>query len=286
MVTGVMNKKPILHSIFIFVAAVPSIAAAQAVITEVMYDPKGVDSGHEWIEVYNVGTTSIALSTWKVNEGGANHNIIASSGGASIATGTYAVIAENAADFRSDYPEYSGALFHAAFSLDNGGATLTLKDKSLDSIDTVSYDSAWGGLGDGNSLQRPPGESGEFAARAPSPGAAMPRISVVPANAPPSATAAAPTSPASPAKISKLKRSSSAQKSASDSSAARVRVSNDAGNRAVVSPQSAPSLDSGIPSYWFVALGAIVLLAIGAIATSRHRKKDEWDIVEENPEGV
>ena len=262
----------------------PSVALAQVVITEIMYDPAGVDSGHEWIEIYNESTSSIPLTTWKLYEGDANHNIIAASGDSMIASGTYAVIATNAAKFRSDVPNFSGELFHSAFSLDNGGATLTLRDKSLTDIDTVSYNSARGGLGDGNSLQRAPYDTGEFFPRTPTPGAAIATTTIAPK-----------TSLLSPAKTPQKKKSSSKSitskavpsSSASPAEGLRPRgASNDAGNMAIVSPQTATATGSSIGLYWYVALGSILVLAVGAIAVSRHAKKDEWDIIEETSEEV
>ena len=153
-------KKISIHSVAIALLLLPHIALSQAVITEIMYDPAGVDSGHEWIEIYNVGTSSIPLADWKISTGNANHNIIGAFGGRALAPDAYVVIAQNISKFQSDHPGFSEQLFHSAFSLDNGGATIALRDKTLADVDTVSYDSAWGGLGDGNSLQRPPAQAG------------------------------------------------------------------------------------------------------------------------------
>ncbi len=275
--TGVMNKIFQIRNAAIALLLVPFIANAQAVITEIMYDPPGVDSGHEWIEVYNTGTSSILLTSWKVYEGDANHNIIAVSGGSLLAPDTYAVIASNATKFQTDHPDYVGALFHSAFELDNGGATLTLRDKSLIAIDTVSYDSAWGGLGDGNSLQRAPDDTGQFVPHAPTPGATMSTTMIAPRTAPITTSKKAPIkSPNEAADQGKVKSSSQAQ----------VRASNDAGNMAVVEPQTAAAAAPGIDAYWFFALAAVVLFTIAVIASARHVKKNEWDIVEESPEDV
>lgn len=67
---------------------------------------------------------------------------------------------------------------------------------------------------------------------------------------------------------------------------ADVRASNDAGNMAIVGPQTAAVATSADESYWFFALAAVLLLAVAAIAGSRHFKKSEWDIIEESPEDV
>jgi hypothetical protein len=277
---GVMKIRSLLFAVLL----VPQITGAQAVITEIMYDPPGVDSGREWIEVYNESTSSIPLSAWKIYEGDANHNIIAAYGGSMLAPDEYAVIATNATKFQKDYPNYTGELFHSAFSLDNGGATLSLRDKSLADSDTVSYDSTWGGLGDGNSLQRlpaqagAPGDIGNFIPRAPSPGAAMTSMPI------PKEIVSA--TPSSKSFVKSTQKSGSASAIKSQTTQSNVRSSNDAGNLAVVSSQTAAATGPNIDSYWFFALAAVILLAIAAIAGSRHFKKTEWDIIEESPEDV
>lgn len=263
-----------IRNLAVAVLLVPHFTFAQVAITEIMYDPPGVDSGHEWIEVYNESTSSIPLSTWKIYEGDVNHNIIAASGGSMLVPGTYAVIASNATKFRVDYPNYNGILFHSAFALDNGGATLTLRDKTLIDIDTVSYDSSWGGLGDGNSLQRAPGDQGDFVPRAPTPGAAMSPTALVPKMKP--------ITPSAKTPIKSLKKATNP----SEAKPSSTKVSNDVGDMAIVSSQTAIATTPGIDSYWFFALAAVLLFAIAAIAGARHFKKSEWDIIEESPEDV
>ena len=283
--TGVMKKR-ILLDLALAAFIMPQAAFAQAVITEIMYDPAGTDSGHEWIEVYNAGTSSIPLSNWKVYEGDANHNIVAASSGGMLAPDSYAVIAESAVKFESDYPEFTGQLFHSAFSLDNVGATIILRDKSLDDIDTVSYDSAWGGLGDGNSLQREPGEAGDFVPRAPSPGAAISAASITP-----KAKLAAPPKPSKRrATKGTANKSSVSDPSPAPSDISDTRAQNDAGNMAVVanvSAQTAAANAAGHANrYWWLAAFALMALAASAIIASKHFKKTEWDIVEEKSEDV
>jgi lamin tail-like protein len=277
--TGVMKKISI-ASIAFLILAMPQLALAQAVITEIMYDPPGTDSGHEWIEVYNTGATPIALTTWKLYEGGAKHNIISSSGGKSLAPGSYAVIAESAAKFQSDYPDFSGQLFHSAFSLDNAGATLELYDASSSVVESVSYDSSAGASGDGNSLERPPDESDEFSPHVPTPGRSM-TTNVVPAKVKAAWPVKAPRE--------KSSKESSSKTSASDKPGTTYTDGTDQTDEAAipsseVAAAAAPRTTSD--SYWWLALGALAVVAGGAMAASKHFKKTEWDIVEETPEDV
>jgi len=241
-----------------------------------MYDPAGTDSGHEWIEVYNDGTSSIPLTDWKLSEGGTNHNIVTVSGDHTFAPGAYAVIAQSATKFQADHPGFKAELFHSAFSLGNSGATITLRDKSLTDVDSVSYVSAWGALGDGNSLQRAPAAAGDFIPRTPTPGAAISPVALTP-----KAPTAVPTQ--SPSKKTTTKKTST------------KAVSNDAGNETIVatverSPADAPSQTAAAAdtddSYWWLAAFALAVAGAGAILASKHFKRCEWDIVEEKPEDV
>lgn len=285
-------KKILIHSAFILIAAiVPQLAMAQVAITEIMYDPSGSDSGHEWIEVYDEGSSSVPLTSWKVSEGDSNHGIYSTAGAASsmLAPATYAVIAANAARFQTDYPEFSGELFHASLSLSNSGETVTLRDASKAAIDSVSYDSAWGGKGDGNSLQRAPGDTGSFAARSPTPGfeissAAIPaKTAALAAPADSSGKATKEAAHASEVKP----RTSRTKTKTSAPSAYDAASSDDAGNMAIVNGQPAASARAtGILSSWWAALAGMLFATIAAIAIARHYAKSEWDIIEENPEDV
>ena len=156
-----------------------------------MYDAPGSDNGHEWLEVSNVGSSSVNLLGYKFFEGGVNHGVVAVSGGTMLAAGASAVIADNAATFSEDYPAYAGLLFKSSFSLLNTGETLALKDASSTIVDSIAYASSMGGAGDGNSLHRV-GDS--FVAGAPNPGSMAPTAALIKAQpAPPTNAAQAKT---------------------------------------------------------------------------------------------
>lgn len=140
--------------------------AKGAALTEILYDREGADSGYEWVEVYNDGSASIDLTEWKLRENNVNHGIKAI-GSAVLPARGYAIIADNADKFRSEYPGFAGLIFDSAFSLNNTGEAISLLDGSLTSVDEVVYNSEWGANGDGNSLQK--NGSGWFAG-SPTPG--------------------------------------------------------------------------------------------------------------------
>ncbi len=131
-----------------------NISFAQIVITEIMYDVDGSDSGREWIEIQNTGGTDINLADWKLYENKTNHGLVGINDKTTLSAGAYGIIAENKDKFLLDWPSFSGLLLDSSFSLKNtDGETITLRDDALTDIDTVSYDPSIGAAGDGNSLQ-------------------------------------------------------------------------------------------------------------------------------------
>src|SRR4051812_27298350 len=96
-------------------------ALAQVVINEVMYDLPGTDTGREWIEVYNGGSSSVDLSGWKLFEASTTHALTNVSGGTTLSAGGYAIIADDASKFLIDWPSFAGTLFDSVFSLSNTG---------------------------------------------------------------------------------------------------------------------------------------------------------------------
>ncbi|OGZ09691.1 MAG: hypothetical protein A3D67_02035 [Candidatus Lloydbacteria bacterium RIFCSPHIGHO2_02_FULL_51_22] len=155
--------------VFLFVFfAFPFLASAQVVITEIMYDPKDADagSGGEWIEVHNTGSAPIDLTQWIFFEAETNHGITAD-GGAEIPANGYAVIARDLTAFKNYFSGFSGLLFKASFSLNDGETLAMESDKDAPISDSVSYSSEWGAKNDGNSLQL---IDGEWSAATPTPG--------------------------------------------------------------------------------------------------------------------
>ena len=50
----------------VFISA-PSVSCPSVLISEVMYNPTGTDTGEEWIELWNPGDTSVDLSGYELN---------------------------------------------------------------------------------------------------------------------------------------------------------------------------------------------------------------------------
>src|SRR3989338_825587 len=115
-------------SLFVVASALflPVCASAQVVISEIMYDLEGSDANREWIEIYNSGSSVVNITEWRLFEGDSNH-VLTAVGSETLATGGYAVIADDPEKFREDWPSFSGRLFDSSFSLSNTGGTLVLR---------------------------------------------------------------------------------------------------------------------------------------------------------------
>lgn len=156
-----------LISIILLAAAAPAFAGV--VITEIMYDLDGLsDTGREWIEIQNNGSSQIDLAGWKLFEANTNHGITAAGSQTFVLpAGAYAVIADNVEKFLADWPSFSGTFFDSLFSLSNTGEALALRNSELADSDAVTYSSDWGAQGDGKSLQK---IGGGWVAALPTPG--------------------------------------------------------------------------------------------------------------------
>jgi hypothetical protein len=131
----------------------PKIGLAAVRISEIMYDPPGTDTTHEWIEIENDSEAPIDISGWKLFEANSNHALTSIAGGTILAAHGFAIIADNASVFQNDYPQFGGMLFDSVFSLANSGETLVLKDAAGVVVDEAIYTSEAGAVGDGNTLQ-------------------------------------------------------------------------------------------------------------------------------------
>lgn len=150
------NKKNLLYFGLVFSCFLPLLSSAQIQITEIMYDLVGGDTGKEWIEVYNSGSTSVDLSEWFLFENETNHRIssVIEDGNSIIEVGAYAVLVDNPEKFYEDWPNFSGLVLDSAFSLKNIDELLVIKNPDKEETDSIHYYADWGANGDGNSLQK------------------------------------------------------------------------------------------------------------------------------------
>lgn len=248
---------------FFFIALIffPAFTSAQVVITEIMYDLKtGSDSGREWIEVYNSSSGAVDLSKWKVFENNKNHAIKKVEG--SFGSGSFAVIADNPAKFKSDHPDFSGALFDSAFSLNNKGESVALHTGAGAEIDAVIYTTALGGNGTGDSLQKIEIAVGtSLAPGMPTPGEDVPPGGLVLA----------------PRDEKTLQKEARAQAAAIPKPKIEGEPARSEARRQFA---LAAESESGLAT-WFFGVFAIALSSAAGITYARHIKKSEWEIIEE-----
>ena len=125
---------------------------APVIINEIYYDAPGSDDGQEWIELYNAGTSSVTLSGWKIEESGTAHALTAH-GATTIDPGGYAIVARDYEQFLPHNPGVTAPVWTSAFSLNNDGETIALKNDTL-LINSATYASSTGANGNGKSLQK------------------------------------------------------------------------------------------------------------------------------------
>lgn len=143
--------------------------AEALVISEVMSNPTGDDSGREWVEIYNETGSTIDLVTMTVSiKGGSFVVVTPVQGETSLAPNAYAVIASTvsgATKFLQDYPSYSGPLLRSSISLVNTSTTsIDMKVNGVSAASLSSYSAAK----EGHTLSL---ISGSYVTGSPTPGA-------------------------------------------------------------------------------------------------------------------
>lgn len=117
-----------MKSVIVFLLLISGVLETHAlVISEVMSNPTGDDSGREWIELYNDTAEAVDLALLTVSIKGATAiPVTPVSGGTALPTGGYAIIGSvvsSATKFLLDYPAYTGPLLRSSMSLVNTGTT-------------------------------------------------------------------------------------------------------------------------------------------------------------------
>ncbi len=256
------------------VTGAPAIAFADLRISEIMYDPVGTDSKQEWVEVLNTGTTAVDLSGIKFSDK-SNHvlNIPPKNGGigsATLAPGSYAILASDAATFLTSHSGVSQAI-DTSMSLNNSGATISLSNVQ-GVIDSISYTKSLGAAGNGDSLQL---HDGAWIPARPTPGA--------PNAAAPSVRAVA----AQPATLQKKLTTAKSKKPTIHISKADAQTETASDSNEPLSIVNASSVPVALSqtaavgtlggTYWWLLAAALTGIVVSLISSS---KKNEWDIEE------
>lgn len=266
--------------------ALPLSVNASVVISEFLYDAQGSDTGKEWVELFNTGPNAVDISKWKVSDG-SNHVLNAppkngSTGSMTLAPGTYAILAGDAAAFLGAHAGLGVSIIDTTLSLGNAAGSISIRDASSTVIDSVSYTKSLGATGDGNSLQKT--SAGVWIGAIPTPGQANAEV------------AAAKVAPVVPSKAASKKSSTQAtSKTRPAVVEPDVATVDDVRNEPDVAAESIVPISSdetaaanaamnwGSP--WLLGAIGIAMAAAGAGVIARKSKKTEWDI-EEMPSDV
>lgn len=87
--------------------------ASSVVINEVLYDAAGSDTGQEWIELFNAGSTNVVIEEWRIERGGTNFtSVFTFPSGTALAPGAFLLVGESSV---------TNADFIATLVFQNGG---------------------------------------------------------------------------------------------------------------------------------------------------------------------
>jgi len=130
------------------------------IFTEIMYDLEGADSGGEWVEVYNRGSQTVEIiggtgaGSWRFSDG-SNHTLNLVQGDLLVEPAEAVVLTADAAVFLEQHPGFAGTVIDTVMSLGNTGETIALSnDAGQTFFVQMTYQSSWGGNGNGYSLEK------------------------------------------------------------------------------------------------------------------------------------
>lgn len=127
--------------------------ATNLIFTEIMYDPEGADTDQEWIEVFNISTSSIEISAdWRFNDG-SNHLLNLYQGNNQITSSSFFIITADAQVFLNNYQDFNQTIFESSLSLNNSTDTIQLANNDQ-LISEFTYDSNLGANGNGKTLEK------------------------------------------------------------------------------------------------------------------------------------
>lgn len=115
--------------------AISNIAAADLLITEVLYDAPNNDSTEEFVELYNPGCNAVSLSGYSLSDNAGTFNL-----SGSIPGGGYAVIARSSSGFNNLFGQ-SPTISNMSLALGNSGDRVILKNNGTE-IDRVAWENA------------------------------------------------------------------------------------------------------------------------------------------------
>jgi hypothetical protein len=121
-----------------FLIVICSFVNGEVLVSEIMYNPQGSDSGNEWIEIYNSGNESINLTGWVLYENEIDHELTFPTEEYKILRGKeYMLIVQSS--FYKIHSNFSKKFVISSFSLKNKGEVISIKNSSLGIIEEFQY---------------------------------------------------------------------------------------------------------------------------------------------------
>lgn len=100
-------------------------------------------TGQEWIEIFNAGNHPVNLTEWKFFENQTQHSLLLYQGTSTLATGTYAIIAQDASSTAQQYILPSTTIFDTSWgSLNESGEEIGLINQDGVLIEKFTYPTA------------------------------------------------------------------------------------------------------------------------------------------------
>lgn len=170
-----IKKSAFFHFIFLILfltgffgfTSLSAVGEENLIISEIMYDPAGSDSGHtDWIEIYNPTGGNIVIKKedfglidekeLKIGKDGVHYlNCHKIKGDLSLESKKFVILADNDGEFKADYPGTAAAIIDSTFSLSSDGDTIYLSpDKCATFFTELNYESSWGGKDNGFTLEK------------------------------------------------------------------------------------------------------------------------------------
>lgn len=129
--------KSIFKSIILLLCVVPFVNA-QVVISQVLYDPIGTESGGEAVELLNNGDLPVDISGWVIaSESSAKDATIPD--GSVLAPGVSFLIADEGWNDNKDEESWRSADYEEKLTLGNSGSGIALLDASGSVVDAVGW---------------------------------------------------------------------------------------------------------------------------------------------------
>lgn len=128
---------------------------AQVIINEILANEPGSDTTREFVELVNVGGTSIDISGWSIWDASAKQHTFAS--GTVLGAGRAIVVFGSSAGIPTGLTNAVGSS-GGTLALSNSGDTVTLKNAGSTNVDSFTYTSSLSGT-DGVSMNRGPDAS-------------------------------------------------------------------------------------------------------------------------------